>query len=67
MTKATQRRKHLIVSLLIVSEGESTIISQGREHGSRQAGRRGAGAAAERLHLETHVSKGWGSGREGLG
>lgn len=62
MTKATQRRKHLIVSLLIVSEGESMISSQGREHGSRQAG------VVLEQQLSAYILRHTGgSGREGLG
>ena len=58
MTKATYKRKHLIGSLLTVSEGESMTIMAG----SMGEGRRhGAGAVAKHLHL-IHIR-----GRERMG
>jgi hypothetical protein len=45
MTKATYRRKHLIGSLITVSEGESIIIMTGSV-----TGRHSTGAVAKSLH-----------------
>lgn len=58
MTKATNKRKHLTGGWLAVLEGESmTIVSE-----NTAAGRHGAGAGTESLHV---IHKHWVGGERG--